>query len=203
MGFNNEKYGNAKYSTSPVSPNEPMKAVSETSYATLSEFEKKDLVSQPLLSTSTTPLLFFQSVKILLLMLSLDLQKAHSGPPIHLSIPLTHPQRTHDRHPLLRPRQILPHKEQDNPRQCAPMDHTRNALAIVHAARYLHRDLLHEPHHPLLLRLRYQYCEQDVFVYFICGVCDDWSSCHCVGVCNRRIQDGTDGEFAVGIFVLR
>jgi len=111
MGFNNEKYGNAKYSSSPVSPNEPMSAGSRTSYASLAEFEKKDLVSQLLLSTSTTPLLFFQSIKILLLMLYLDLQKAHSGPPIHHPIPFTHPQRNHHRHPLLRTRQILPHKE--------------------------------------------------------------------------------------------
>jgi len=43
MGFRDEKYGNAKYSASPVSPNGPMSAVSRTSYASLAEFEKKDL----------------------------------------------------------------------------------------------------------------------------------------------------------------
>lgn len=43
MGFNDDKYGGAKYSTSPIPPNEPMSAVSRQSFASLAEFEKKDL----------------------------------------------------------------------------------------------------------------------------------------------------------------
>jgi hypothetical protein len=47
MGSNNEKHGSPTYSASPISPNEPLSAVSRTSgYQSLADFEKKDLVSK-------------------------------------------------------------------------------------------------------------------------------------------------------------
>jgi len=47
MTYLNEKNGGAVYAASPLSPSEPMSAGSRTSgFATLADFEKKDLVSQ-------------------------------------------------------------------------------------------------------------------------------------------------------------
>jgi hypothetical protein len=62
MGYLKEKNGSTAYSESPISPGEPLSAVSGTSYASLANFEKKDLVSQFLCSAIKTSLSLVSSL---------------------------------------------------------------------------------------------------------------------------------------------
>lgn len=101
----------------------------------------------------------FSTYLCMYLPLDPGIQKTNPDPSIRYPSPVTHPQRWHDRHNVLRHCQVLSHKEQSNRGKCPSLDHTRHTLAKFPAPRHLRRNISFEPHHCLRVYMRCRRCQ--------------------------------------------
>jgi hypothetical protein len=206
MRYPQEKH-NLVYAASPSTDSGPPSALSGNSgFASLADFEKKDLVSQcppsiPRDFSSSAKSWSRRLLRYLLTIPPSDPKATHPYSQIRHSISLTRPGYFRYRCYVLRTHKILPYTKPRYSGQYPSVGDSGNALADIYAPRYSDSYIFDEPYNALFLCLWYRCSQQSEFMCEYYWIHHARSARSCLGSWDGAIPYGQDWERSLGILL--